>query len=135
MKRSTLILFSALALWGCDDGGPTAPSEVIGPTWQLVSLQDAGSSPVVVENPSRYTLRFEADGRLAVLSDCNQCGGRHELSGISIKVDSLQCTLVACPPGSLDGRYRQALERAQVWSKDDDELILQGGGVTLHFRN
>ncbi len=135
MKRSTLILISTLAMCGCDNGSPTAPSDVIGSTWELVSLQDAGSSPVVVEDPSRYTLRFEADGRLAMMSDCNQCGGAYVLSGSSIKVDSLQCTLVACPQGSLDGRYRQAVERAQAWSREDDELILQAGGATLRFRN
>jgi heat shock protein HslJ len=135
MKRSTLILISTVALWGCDDGSPTAPSDVIGSTWQLMSLQDAGGSPVVVENPARYTLRFEADGRLAVMSDCNQCGGAYALSGSSITVDALQCTLVACPPGSLDWRYRPALERARTFSRGEDELILHTEGATLRFRN
>jgi heat shock protein HslJ len=135
MKRSTLVLISTLTLCACDGDSPVAPTDVIGPTWMLVSLQDAGSPPVVVENRSRYTVQFDADGRLAVMSDCNGCGGSYVLSGSSVKVESLQCTLVACPEGSLDGRFRTSLERAQSLARDDDELIIEAGGTTLRFRN
>lgn len=135
MKRLMLILFSTFVISGCDGDSPTAPTNVIGPTWMLVSLQEVGAPPVVVENPSQYTVRFDADGRLAVMSDCNGCGGSYVLSDSSVRVESLQCTLVACPESSLDGRFRQSLERARSLSRDDDELIIETGDVTLRFRN
>jgi heat shock protein HslJ len=134
-SRSILILIWSLAACGCDSNNPVAPSDVIGPVWQLVSVQAAGSAPVTIESPSRYTLRFETDGRLAVMSDCNGCGGAYQLSGSTLDVDALQCTLVACPLGSLDSRYRSAVERAESLARNDDELIIEGGGETLRFRN
>jgi heat shock protein HslJ len=133
-KGSVLILLWSLAVCGCDSKSPVAPSDVIGPTWLLVSIERAGSPPLVVENPSRYTLRFEADGRLAAMSDCNGCGGTYQLSGSTVSMKALQCTLVACPQGSLDSQYRSALERAQSLARDDDELVIEGGSETLRFR-
>jgi heat shock protein HslJ len=135
MKRSLLILIWSLGACGCDNNSPVGPSDVIGPTWLLVSVERAGSAPLIVENPSRYTLRFEADGRLAVTSDCNGCAGVYQVSGSTLSVEALQCTLVACPLGSLDSHYRAALERAQSLARDDDELVIEGGGERLRFRN
>jgi heat shock protein HslJ len=137
MKPSTFILICmwTLVACGCNSNSPVAPSDVIGPTWQLVSLQAAGSGPVVIDNPSRYTLRFGADGRLTVMSDCNGCGGAYHLSGSTVSVEALQCTLVACPQGSLESRYRSAVEHAQSLARADDELIIEGGRETLRFRN
>lgn len=134
MKRLILVAVCSVAAFGCDGNGPVAPSDVTSHLWQLVSLQASGSTPLPVDTPSRYTLRFEPDGRLSVMSDCNGCGGGYQLSGSTLKVEALQCTLVACPQGSLDSRYRSAIERAQSIAQEDDELIIEGGGETLRFR-
>lgn len=118
--RPILILIWSLAACGCDTNNPVAPSDLIGTGWQLMSLQAAGSTPVTIDNPSRYTLRFDMDGRLVVMSDCNGCQGAYQLSGSMLRVEALQCTLVACPQGSLDSRYRSALEHAQSLARDDE---------------
>ena len=123
-------LGAALIFTACDDN-PLAPSDIVGGTWRLVSLQASGSSPVVVDDPTRYTLEFGGDGRLGVKSDCNSCGSTYSLSGSSLDVEPLACTKVFCGDGSLDARFSATLEQAQRVSLDDGEMVIEGGGVTL----
>jgi len=127
-------LLAATLVAACDET-PTAPSDVISRTWQLVSLQQDGSDPVVVPDPSSYTLRLEDDGRINVKSDCNSCGGTYTLnaSSSSIQIGRLACTLVACRQGSLDPRFAQALEGSKTITVDGASLTLRGNGVTLRF--
>jgi heat shock protein HslJ len=116
-------------------GGITEPSDTIGESWRLVSIQEAGSPPTTVENPSRYTLRLGDDGRVAVMSDCNSCGGSYTLSDSSLSFEGLVCTKVACEAGSLDPVFIRALEGATTATVDDEDLIINGSGVTLRFSN
>lgn len=124
----------AVTMAGCDEG-VTAPSDVVSRTWQLVSLQQDGSAPVTVPDPSSYTLRLEEDGRVNVKSDCNSCGSTYTLneSATSIEIRPLACTRVACQPGSLDPRFAQALEGSKSVTLDAAQLTLSGDGVTLRF--
>lgn len=95
---------------GCA-GNPVEPSDVSGREWRLMSIQRFGNNPVVVENPSRYTLRLDEDGRAAVRSDCNTCGSSYTLNGSSLKRDPLACTRVFCGDASLDSQYRAGARR------------------------
>jgi heat shock protein HslJ len=119
---------------GCEDN-PAAPSDVIARDWQLVSFQMEGSEEVIVQDPSRYTLRLGEDDRAAVKSDCNSCGGSYALSGTTLEVGPLVCTKVACGSDSLDPTYARALEGPKSVSVDDSQLTVRGAGVTLRFRN
>jgi heat shock protein HslJ len=122
-----------LALAACDDN-PLEPSDITGPTWRLVSLQEAGSAPVIVGDPGLYTVRFADDGSLAVRSDCNSCQGSYALMGSSLDVGLLACTKVFCGDGSLDPRFTAALDAAQMVSVDGNEMRIQAGTVILRFR-
>ena len=135
MLRTSLLLIglTVLAL-GCD-AGPTSPSDVIGDSFTLISLQETGSSsPINVNDPSRYQVTFETEGRLGVTSDCNSCGGSYQLSGSTVTITPLACTKVFCGDTSLDSKFTAILERAQSWTMDDDELTIQGPAGTLKFR-
>jgi heat shock protein HslJ len=135
VMRRTLCLIVALAsaTLACDDN-PVAPSDVVAHEWQLVSIEREGSSPVVVPDPSRYTLRLEQGGRVMVRSDCNSCGGTYSMSGLSLEIASLACTRAFCGEASLDSTYVQALEGTKTLSADAAELTIGGNGRVLRFR-
>jgi heat shock protein HslJ len=135
MKRTMSVVIAALAVSaGCEDN-PTAPSNVIARNWQLVSFQTEGSGLVTVQDPSRYTLRLEEDGRASVKSDCNSCAGRYTLAGSTLELGPVACTKVACGDDSLDQTYARALEGRKTVEIDDSQLTVRGAGVTLHFSN
>jgi heat shock protein HslJ len=118
---------------GCENSNPLAPSDLIGDTWRLVSIVETGTTPVTVDDPSKYTLEFLENGRLNVKSDCNTCGGPYSLSGSSIEIGPVACTRVFCGDTSRDAAFTSALDKARSASLDDDELTLTGAGVRLTF--
>ncbi len=133
MTRSIfMVCLSAAALAACDSN-PLAPSDLVGNRWRLVSLVETGSTPITIDDPSRYTLEFAADGQLSVRSDCNTCGGRYSLSGSSIEIGPVACTRAFCGDTSRDAAYTSALDKARSASVDDDELTLTGDGLRLRF--
>jgi len=132
--RTLLAVGAAIVLAACENNA-VSPSDIVGETWRLASLQEGGSAPVIIEDSARYSLRLAEDGRLAVMSDCNSCGGSYSLTGSSIDLGPLTCTKVFCGDQSLDSRFTAALEAAQTVAPDDGELTIQGGDVTLRFRN
>jgi heat shock protein HslJ len=127
-----LALIGVLASLGCGDS-PLAPSDVIDHTWRLVSLQRTGSTPVVVDDSSRYTLQF-ADGRAAVKSDCNSCGGTYTLTDDTLVIGTMACTRAFCGETSLDPLFPQLLEGTHSAALEDDELTLSSSVVTLRLR-
>jgi heat shock protein HslJ len=133
MRRVNVLVFAAaLAVAACDDN-PLEPSDLTGSEWRLVSLQESGSNPVTVDDPSRYTLRFADDGQLGVKSDCNSCGGPYTVAGGTLSIGPLVCTKVFCGDTSLDQKYVAALDKAESVSADDDELRIRGDGNILRF--
>jgi heat shock protein HslJ len=127
--RAPMMLAAALAvtlcLAACDDDF-VSPSELMGGEWRLQSMQRVAGPVVIPENPARYTVTFEADGRMAVQADCNSCGGSYSLGKGSLTVSPLVCTLIACPEPTLGQRFVQSLEGTS--SVDLDE-----GGARLTF--
>jgi heat shock protein HslJ len=132
MRPLLLAAMLAGATAACDEG-LTAPSDVVGQNWRLISIQQGTSPPITVDTSSRYTLRLEDNGRVAVRSDCNSCGGTYTLNGSSLELSGLACTKVACGAESLDPAYVRALEGTKNATLDDDDLIIRGNDVTLVF--
>lgn len=136
MQHTRFLVFVLLAIGlGCDDN-PVGPTPIRDVTWKLESIERPGSPSVAVPNPEQYTLRLESDGRLNIRADCNTCNGRYSLNGTSISIVSpMACTRAFCSLSSLDGSYVAALESAQLATAANSQLIVQGSGVTLRFRN
>jgi heat shock protein HslJ len=132
--RILLTVCVTLFLSACD-GGPTSPADVIGDTWNLVSLQETGSAPVVVTDSSRYRVTFGNDGRLSVSSDCNSCQGTYTLTGSTLTVGPLACTRAFCGEASLDTKFTNILQQAQTISVEDDELTIQSAAGILTFED
>jgi heat shock protein HslJ len=130
------VLIAALLPPACGDG-PTAPSELIGIEWHVVSVQFPGQPPEINERPDLATLRLEADGTAAVREDCNSCGGRYTLSDGRLTVSGLVCTLAFCPPA--DGvlrpmvPYPGLLAEQNAVRTDGTTLTLTSKAGTLRY--
>ena len=122
-----LVLAAAVLASGCggDDDGP--PLE--GTEWALASGVD------VPDDADPPTLLLE-EGNASGFGGCNTFTGGYELDGDSISIGPLAGTLMACeePKMAVEGAYMPALEAADAWSVDGDELVLSSGGEeTLRF--
>jgi heat shock protein HslJ len=135
MLRVVSALVLVLSLSACDDS-PTTPDsdDFIGKTWQLVTLQEPGGTPMVAPDPSKYEVTFGANGTLSGKVDCNQCGGPYTVNGSSLTIGKLSCTLALCAGPGLDPKFTAALEQALTIDVDEDDLVIEGGGYTLRFR-
>ena len=102
-NRQNLRRFAPVLLFGCALAATacsekvTGPSDIEGGVWRLESMEFERARAFVPEDPSRFTVQFDADGRIGVRADCNQCGGSYTLSGGRLTAGPLACTLVACP--------------------------------------
>jgi heat shock protein HslJ len=136
MKPMRLFALVVVAIaMGCDEN-PVGPTPIKDVKWKLETIERSGSPAVQVPNPEQYTLRLEGDGRLNARADCNTCNGRYSLNGTSLSIVSpLACTRAFCGSTSLDSSYVAALESARIVASSSSQLILQGNGVVLRFRN
>jgi len=112
------------ACGGDEDGPPLEGTE-----WALASGVDV---PGDADPP---TLLLE-EGNASGFGGCNTFTGGYELDGDSISIGPLAGTLMACElqKMAVEGAYMPALEAADAWSIDGDELVLSSGGEeTLRF--
>ena len=142
MKRPWLYLLAtpALALaMACDgsDGLPTSPDDAVGSpigSWELTAFEPDDGAVVPVPDPSRYTLRLDGEGGANLRTDCNRCNSTYELDDRSLSFGLMACTLAACPPGSLEFPYREAVESVTSWELRGGELFLRYADGVLRFR-
>jgi heat shock protein HslJ len=121
-----------------DVAAPVAglPSDLQDVTWEWVSF----TTPVEqlqIDGPSKYTIRFSPDGKVAVKADCNRGTGSYAFGddrGISFK--PLALTRAACPAGSLSDRFVKEVGRASSYFIRDGDLYLElpADSGTLRFR-
>lgn len=76
-------------------------------------------------NSERYTLDLQPGGVALVRADCNRGRGTYEIGEGRIKFGPIATTRMACPPGSLDGRYLKDLERATTFFVEGGKLFLE----------
>ncbi len=137
--RVALVLIALLALAACGESrSPAAPSvpaaSVQGITWKLEAIQRTGAATITIANPELYTLVFEADGRVNVRADCNTCNGRYQINGGSVAIAQMACTQAFCGT-AIDVAYAAALGEVQRLTRTGNQLLVEGAGLTLRFRN
>jgi heat shock protein HslJ len=134
MKRFAFLLslpFLA-ACGGQQATAPINPADVTATTWRLQTIEPVGSSAITVPTPDQYTLRLEA-GRVSVRTGCNGCGGAYTLEGDRLILAPLACTLVGCPPESLEAPFLAVLGTESRLSRSEDTLSLTSAAGTLRF--
>ena len=116
-------------------GGGTQPppdaGDLSGTSWQLEDLGGTG----VIDN-SMATLEFPESGKVAGRGSCNRFFGSVEISGESIKLGQLGSTRMACPEAVMnqESRYFQALEAAERYTRNGDELLVYAQGFDKPLR-
>ena len=106
------------------------------PTWQWQRAKLAEGREIASTAPDRYTLKFEGGGRVVLRADCNRGSGSYEVNGGAMKLSPVALTKMACPPGSQDAEFVQALARVTGYAINDKELVLTlAGGGAMNFRS
>ncbi|MEZ0335234.1 MAG: META domain-containing protein, partial [Gemmatimonadales bacterium] len=82
------------------------------------------------------TLEFPESGKVAGRGSCNRFFGSVEISGESIKLGQLGSTRMACPEAVMnqESRYFQALEAAERYTRNGDELLVYAQGFDKPLR-
>jgi heat shock protein HslJ len=133
MKRfAVLILFSSALISACD-GSPNAPTQIVGDTWELLTIQQGNSAPVTVADRSNYTLRLTSEGRAEIQADCNRCSGTYTLDGSDLSFGALACTRAFCGDDSFDNEFLAGLGDTATFRATGSQLITTGNDFTLRF--
>ena len=143
-----LLLWTMALLSACAASPRSAPNaaeraplpNLTGTVWQLRSIQSMADEqpPLTVDQPERYTLQFQDDGRLMLRLDCNRGTGSWQAtpsaSGDSgqLTIGPVAMTRMYCPPPSLDTRVARDLALIRSYLLRDGNLYLSlmaDGGI------
>jgi len=114
-----------------DDAGA-----LIGPTWAWQGTLGADDRRATPASPDRYTLAFQADGRVQVRADCNRGGARYELGADkALTIAPAALTKMGCPPGSSDTEFLRELGLVERFRFADGDLVLtlRGNAGSMRF--
>jgi heat shock protein HslJ len=108
-----------------EQGEGTHGRKLAGTSWRLVkilSMDDSGYAP---GDTSKYTLDFRADGKAAILADCNRgTGAWTSSSGSQLQFGPIAATKALCPPGSLSERYLAQFQWVRSYVMENGHLYL-----------
>jgi heat shock protein HslJ len=138
MLRTVLLVLGLSVCVAACDNDITSPSDALGTTWKLVSLQETGATtPTPVTGSARYEVTFNENNTIDVTSDCNTCGGTFTLNGTALTIAPLSCTVALCDTTSLDAKFTAVLQASTTMAVDDDgdEMTLTGPAGTLRFED
>ncbi len=94
--------------------------------WQLDRI-NSGDRVLVPDDPSRYWVQFQADGKLLIGADCNSAGAVFKLTGSSIGLGEIFTTGVACAPDSISDEFLRKLKYVvsyTIFGDVSDQLVL-----------
>jgi heat shock protein HslJ len=110
----------------------SAPAGLAGTSWQLVKFEGGDDTVRRPDDPSKYTIEFGADGRLAARIDCNRGRGTWKSDGSSLELGPLALTRAMCPPGSLHDHIVRQWSHVRSYVIRDGHLFLSlaaDGGI------
>jgi heat shock protein HslJ len=125
--------FAVFTLASCQSETAPSPTSTIQGDWQLQAFQLNDGTVVQVSDPDNYTIEFTAQGQAHVKADCNRCNGPYQTDGDAVTIQTMACTLAACPPDSFHDRYTAALGTAWSFVRADDALAINYQGGTMQF--
>lgn len=105
---------------------PQAPAGLPGTSWQLLEIHNADGTLVHPDDPTKYTVMFEADGSVIVRLDCNHGRGTWKSTAAGqIELGPLALTRMMCLPGSLSDRIAKDWESVHAYAIEDGRLQLK----------
>jgi heat shock protein HslJ len=144
MRARLLSIAVSLLVIACAaaDSPPVLPGSVNAPPPEIAPAADAGDpllttglwlwqgtqrgsdAKIVPDAPERYTLEFQAGGRVVVRADCNRGSGSYQLNGRSLTFGPLALTRAMCAPGSRDVEFLRSLAAVNAHANNGRELVL-----------
>lgn len=116
--------------------GATSVPALVGPVWAWQETLMSDDTRIVPDAPDRYTLQFQADGRVVVLADCNRGSGTYALDGNRLTFGPIALTRKQCPPGSRDAAFLKGVINVVSHLFVGPALVLElqydSGGMRFH---
>lgn len=104
--------------------GNAIAAELSGTLWRLVEIQSMNDAVDRPDNPSRFTLQFQADGRAAIEAGCNRGTGKWIVDGSQLRFSPIASTKVMCPPGSISEKYLAQFQWVRSYVVENGHLFL-----------
>ncbi len=106
-------------------GEATAPTgSLIGPLWQLTGITKVDGN-ITINDPTRYTISFNADGTANLQSDCNVGGATYTVGeGSALTITPGVSTMAFCGPGSFDQIFLGGLTNAMGYRVEEGNLLI-----------
>jgi len=118
-----LYLLALISCAACAFGA--APAKLAGTSWQLVKIKSMDDTVDVPDDRTKYALDLKANGKAALLADCNRAGSSwtSESAG-QLRFGVMAGTMAQCEPNSLSAKYLAQFE----WVRS---YVLKGGHLFL----
>lgn len=116
-------------------GEGEAATSLTGVTWEWVSSIDP-MGQTAANDPTRYTITFNADGTASIKADCNMVQATYITDASNLSIELGASTMAACPEDSQAQLFLAGLASAGMYTVEDGELFieLEAGAGTLLFR-
>ncbi len=103
----------------------TAPTAgLVGPLWQLTGITKVDGN-ITINDPTRYTISFNADGTANLQSDCNVGGATYTIGeGNALTVTPGVSTMAFCGLGSFDQVFLGGLTNAMGYRIEEGNLLI-----------
>jgi heat shock protein HslJ len=121
-----------------EEAGPAAaatpPADNLGGTsWRLVKFQGGDETILTPDDPAKYTITFQPDGRVSARIDCNRGMGSWRSPGPpQLELGPLALTRMMCPEGSLHDQIARQWTYVRSYMIRDGHLFLSlmaDGGI------
>lgn len=107
------------------DTASSAATDLPGTSWQLVRFEGGDGTVLTPDDRAKYTLTFQADGRISVRFDCNRGMGSWTSNGPShLEFGPLALTRAMCPPESLHDHLVRQWPYLRSYVMRDGHLFL-----------
>ena len=123
-----VILIGTVIHFGCKKSESIVENPLWGARWILDAIQYSDQNIVLIRRP--FSLRFNQDGTVDMVVDCNECNGTYVVddNGSLTFLDHSTCTEVFCGNDSNDDAFHAALDTASRY-----EII--GRNLRIFFNN
>jgi para-nitrobenzyl esterase len=133
--RRALLGATALAASACAAPPPADAPFPVGTTFAWLGTDADGARRNSPADASRYTIAFDASGRVVLHLDCNRGSAQWKRDGERLVLTPIAATKMMCPRGSLDVAFAADLGQVATWRYDGSVLVLAGrDGSTMRFR-
>lgn len=105
----------------------TSGNDLSGTSWKLVKLQTGDETTHVPDDPTKYTITFESNGRVTTRVDCNRAGSTWKSPRAGeLQFGSWSRGSAKCGPGSLHDKIVTEGANPRSYSIKDGHLFLSG---------